>query len=316
MRLLVSCPRCQRQYNATGRRIGSRFRCHCGVLVQVDQPEGHNAAVVRCSSCGAPRQEGSRRCSFCNSEFTLHERDLNTVCPQCLARVSDRARYCHHCGTGLVPELDTGRHTTFRCPACENGQALVSRRLGIEKVTVLECGSCAGLWLGPEAFHQLAERAIHDALPPEGYVGHAGPVTGTDAVPTPGKHSFYRRCVICKQPMNRRHYGRTSGVIVDVCRDHGIWFDEDELARILAWLHAGGAVQAGADENPDVLLGIQSADASRQKTKKKAKPAAVLRDAPRPAKKRRSKAAVQEPECTPLLGFLRHALELISRPFQ
>jgi hypothetical protein len=120
--------------------------------------------------------------------------------------------------------------------------------------------------------------------------------------------------VICKQPMNRRHYGRTSGVIVDMCRDHGIWFDADELTRILAWLHAGGAVQAGAEDNPDVLLGTQTAD-TRQKTKKKAKAAAVLRAIPRPAKKRRSRAAVEEPECA-LLGFLRHALDVISRPFQ
>jgi hypothetical protein len=40
--------------------------------------------------------------------------------------------------------------------------------------------------------------------------------------------------------MPRLNYGHGSGVIIDVCRDHGIWFDADELARILAWLHAGG----------------------------------------------------------------------------
>ena len=54
--------------------------------------------------CGAARgDDHADRCAYCHSSFTLHERDLNTVCPHCLALVSDRARFCHHCGTGLAP---------------------------------------------------------------------------------------------------------------------------------------------------------------------------------------------------------------------
>ena len=40
--------------------------------------------------------------------------------------------------------------------------------------------------------------------------------------------------------MNRRNYAGTSGVIIDLCRTDGIWFDADELARILVWIRAGG----------------------------------------------------------------------------
>ena len=85
MRLLVQCPECQRQYDATQRQIGSRFRCHCGAVVTVQQPKGHEARVVRCSSCGAARgDDNADRYAYCHSSFTLHERDLNTVCPHCL----------------------------------------------------------------------------------------------------------------------------------------------------------------------------------------------------------------------------------------
>jgi hypothetical protein len=240
MRLLVACPECQRQYDASRRRVGSRFRCHCGALVEVRQPRGRDARVVRCSSCGAPRQEHSLSCPFCRSDFTLHERDLDTVCPNCLARVSDRARFCHHCGLGLVPELDAGAETPLPCPACQDGHCLTSRRLGAEQVTVLECGACGGFWVGPEAFRQLAERARSQALPALGPVGPVGEVAGSDAPPRPHRGSFYRPCVVCGGLMNRVNYGHSSGVIVDVCKDHGIWFDADELARVLAWLRAGG----------------------------------------------------------------------------
>src|SRR5687767_12973887 len=138
MRLLVECSECSQQYDATRRRIGSRFRCHCGSVITVEQPNGHDAAVVRCSACGAARAGDDGQCPYCDSEFTLHERDLHTVCPRCLAIVSDRARFCHHCGTGLVAELDAGTHSESRCPACQDDDPMVSRRIGTENIAVLE----------------------------------------------------------------------------------------------------------------------------------------------------------------------------------
>ena len=44
--------------------------------------------------------------------------------------------------------------------------------------------------------------------------------------------------------MNRANYGRKSGVIIDSCRQHGLWFDAHELGGILHWIRAGGEVQA------------------------------------------------------------------------
>ena len=49
----------------------------------------------------------------------------------------------------------------------------------------------------------------------------------------------YRRCVSCSALMNRRVFDR-SGVILDICPTHGIWFDPGELDRILRWIRDGG----------------------------------------------------------------------------
>ena len=57
----------------------------------------------------------------------------------------------------------------------------------------------------------------------------------------------YRKCPVCSQIMHRRNYARRSGVIIDVCRDHGLWFDADELPRIIAWIRAGGMAKAGRE---------------------------------------------------------------------
>ena len=40
--------------------------------------------------------------------------------------------------------------------------------------------------------------------------------------------------------MNRRNFGRRSGTVVDTCKEHGIWFDAQELGDILKWLRQGG----------------------------------------------------------------------------
>jgi len=238
MRLLIACTSCQRQYDAGGRRIGSRLRCHCGEVMTVAEPRGHDAAVVRCSSCGAPREEQSRACRFCHADFTLHERDLHTVCPACFARVSDRAKYCHHCATPLVPEPAGGEETSLVCPACADDPPLTSRRMGKLDVTILECGLCTGLWMGGAAFEELADRVARQSA-------------GKDASVTPGPRAGnglysqqrgprYRKCPYCGLLMQRRQYARRSGVILDVCRRHGVWFDPHELPQVLSWIRSGG----------------------------------------------------------------------------
>ena len=247
MRLLVACEKCRRQYDATGRSAGSRFRCHCGEVVTVRQPEGRDAAVVRCSSCGAPRQEGSTSCQFCGADFTLHERDLNTVCPKCLARVSDRARFCHHCGSALAPESVAGRQTPLICPVCRRPPHLRSRRIG--DVSVLECDRCSGLWLGNEVFKHLTERASSDGAEVDPlFVSTRARPAHLDLPEEKAQQGWrYRNCVVCGKMMHRRNYGRQSGVIIDICKDHGVWFDADELPRILAWIRSGGMAKAEED---------------------------------------------------------------------
>ena len=40
--------------------------------------------------------------------------------------------------------------------------------------------------------------------------------------------------------MNRANFARCSGVIVDICKQHGIWFDRDELSSIVHFVRSGG----------------------------------------------------------------------------
>lgn len=252
MRLLARCGACARQFDASDLLEGTRFRCPCGTLVEVPAARGHDARVVRCSSCGGARQGGANACSYCSADFTLFEQDRNTVCASCFVRVSDAARFCHHCGEAIGPEQRVGEGTERACPACEPGKAprrLRSRSLGEgEEKTypVLECNVCAGLWVGLDTFAALAARARTESplpmIPRQAEPAPGGKVPSRAKArhdPEPGTR-FYRKCPVCDAVMNRVNYGHKdarSGVIVDVCGRHGIWFDDEELVRVLQYLH-------------------------------------------------------------------------------
>ncbi len=53
--------------------------------------------------------------------------------------------------------------------------------------------------------------------------------------------------------MNRVNFAHCSGVIVDVCKEHGTWFDADELRRIVEFIRAGGLVTTRAREKQQIL---------------------------------------------------------------
>ncbi len=102
------------------------------------------------------------------------------------------------------------------------------------------------MWLAGQTFQALEERSRTRQLswtPERGTEVAAGSIDrGKPTAP------MYRPCPECTKLMNRRNYGRRSGVIVDVCSEHGLWFDLGELSRILAWIRDGGLAHAQEQE--------------------------------------------------------------------
>lgn len=263
MRLLVACSDCKRQFDASKLAQGSRFRCLCGTILQVQRPKAHDAAVVRCSSCGAPRQAESSTCHFCGGDFTLHERDMHTICPICMARVSDRARFCHHCATPLIPSGEAGTPSQQSCPACGEEHLLTSRRIGDPGIGVLECPRCAGLWLASEEFELLLDRVRATAASTEVDIVLEPRTEHSTAVAEQGS-ALYRPCPVCSKLMHRRNFGRKSGIIVDHCRPHGYWFDAQELESVLRWVRKGGEVAVGRLEEEEEREARRQQELNRQ----------------------------------------------------
>jgi Zn-finger nucleic acid-binding protein len=144
-----------------------------------------------------------------------------------------------------------GRKSQFTCPACGDGHLLVSRAWG--DVSALECRRCAGLWLSNKSFRELSDQTAAEGMHVENHDRCQQARLPETDVPPPVDAARYRPCPVCRQLMIPQQFGRQSGVIVDVCKYHGVWFDADELPRILDWIRCGGLARANEEERAQQL---------------------------------------------------------------
>jgi len=94
-----------------------------------------------------------------------------------------------------------------------------------------ECPRCGGAWLDVEAFAALAaDENRRDALLAT-LRSHAAADTPVSA-PT-------KVCPRCGGALVRFDYAGASGIQLDACRTHGVWFDRDELRRVLEFIRSG-----------------------------------------------------------------------------
>lgn len=230
-RLLDACPSCARQYDVTHLSAGQGVRCECGASFAARHLLPRSPRALRCSACGANLREGARTCDFCRAEITLEERLLGSVCPACFARARVDARFCMECGGSIAPQALVAVPEHSRCPRCEG--ELRSRSL--DTASVIECGECGGLWLEGGVLDAICRRAEREL--PVGPVGAPAPRRAVR------DEARYLACPRCGDFMVRRNYAGRSGVVLDVCRPHGVWLDAGEMERVVDFIRAGGRAE-------------------------------------------------------------------------
>ncbi len=105
-------------------------------------------------------------------------------------------------------------------------------------MNIHECLKCEGLWVGVETFNEICADRDKQAV----VLGGASP-RPVPLDPTVDEIR-YLPCPECATLMNRVNFAGHSGVIIDVCRGHGTWFDRDELQHIVEFIRAGGLEEA------------------------------------------------------------------------
>jgi len=227
--MILACPACDSRYDVTGHAIGQRFRCRCGTMMTLTAPPPE-AGELGCPHCGAGVSALESTCQHCSAEL------LVKGCPRCLSRVFHGHKHCPECGAELSVAAVGEIHADRPCPRCS--APLHARLVG--DIVVDECAACLGVFLDHVAIKRVVvDRAQARA---EALLG-ALPRVEVNALPAAGQ-KMYLPCPVCAVVMNRRLFATGTGIIIDVCRTHGTFFDAGELPLIIEFVMNGGLDKA------------------------------------------------------------------------
>ncbi len=230
---------------ACGRELPSAFpgasvACACGQRVDLPPPPRgsvrasappaagpyrsgggpHEAAITAapCPYCGNDCPPMVRICPHCDVRLD------NVRCQRCFSLQAPGAFCCARCAQPLElePMLDA---TDAPCPRCNHPLEVAPGGDG----RFHECPRCGGMFVRREYLAEMLSSAELGG----GLREMGGRSNALDEV-------RYVPCPLCHASMNRVNFGRVSGVIVDVCKMHGTWFDAGELTRVIAFAASGG----------------------------------------------------------------------------
>lgn len=183
--------------------------------------------ALNCPNCGAGVASDSTQCEFCASRLKT------MACPECMGLMFIGSEHCSHCGARAVAAEIDNDEQPGNCPRCRSDLS----RLRIEETRLRECAKCGGMWSGVETFESIcADREKQSAV-----LSFAGAKAQMN---TPPARISYVPCPDCSQLMNRSNFARSSGVIIDLCKQHGVWFDVEELPKIIEFIRKGGMEKA------------------------------------------------------------------------
>jgi Zn-finger nucleic acid-binding protein len=188
--------------------------------------------VLHCPSCGATVKRGAEQCEYCRAHLDFSLKGKTTHCPHCYQRIPADSRFCAVCARPIQSqEAEAVAPASHRCPRCD----IPMHEKNIGDFRVVTCDACGGLFIPHETFEMMqdASTRVVEAL---------GAEKRSEEVLEAKVR--YLRCPVCRTMMNRKNFVRVSGVIVDVCRPHGIWFDAGEMEKIMDFIARGGMRKA------------------------------------------------------------------------
>ena len=195
------------------------------------------AETLNCPMCGAPASTEATQCDHCGARLAT------VTCPSCFGMMFAGEKFCSHCGAKAAPVETAAGAKPELCPRCR----VEMNAVVIGGANLRECPRCAGIWADADSLEKICE----DQEKQTAVLGTAAPLATPDTVDLE-RNIRYIPCPVCGKLMNRVNFAHCSHVIVDVCSQHGTWFDRDELRRIVEFIRSGGLMKARAQEIADL----------------------------------------------------------------
>jgi Zn-finger nucleic acid-binding protein len=121
------------------------------------------------------------------------------------------------------------------CPRCGIGLETIDLKID-GKFLIERCEQCLGLFFDPAELEAVMQATVSNV-----FTVNMSQLDSINATMRANDYGVvYIKCPVCAKLMNRVNFGAKSGVIVDRCKEHGVWLDGGELRRLFEWMKAGG----------------------------------------------------------------------------
>jgi Zn-finger nucleic acid-binding protein len=188
--------------------------------------------MANCTNCSAPLPPNTIQCDYCGSRndidlkgvhyYTTHESESERTCPRCVIGLET-----------IDLKID--------------GKFLIER-----------CGHCLGLFFDPGELESVLQASVANV-----FTINRNQIDSLNIATRVTDYGItYIKCPVCAKLMNRVNFGAKSGVIVNRCREHGVWLDGGELRHLFEWMKAGGML---LEQEKQEQLRKAEAEQERQK---------------------------------------------------
>jgi Zn-finger nucleic acid-binding protein len=169
--------------------------------------------MANCTNCSAPLPPNSIQCEYCGSR---NDTDLKGV---------------HYYTTHAI-------ESARACPRCSLSLRTIDLKLD-GRFMIERCDQCLGLFFDPGELEVLLEATVTNVFSVD-----RSRLNQINAMRAAEYGVTYIKCPVCGNLMNRVNFGTRSGVVVDRCKEHGVWLDGGELRQLFEWMKAGGKLLA------------------------------------------------------------------------
>ncbi|WDE97064.1 hypothetical protein PQO03_03725 [Lentisphaera profundi] len=173
--------------------------------------------MSNCQNCGAALPPNNSVCTYCETRNFV---DFNSY-EKVGAQTQMSQRKCSLCKS-IMETIDVGA---------------TSKSLQIEK-----CNACHSLFFDNGEVELMLEMYGKDPLS----INRQRLQNLCELAVESGDRKAYIPCPVCQQLMNKQLFGAKSAVVVDICHDHGLFFEPGEIRHLIEWKRAGGKI---LDEN-------------------------------------------------------------------
>jgi len=166
-------------------------------------------------------------------------RNLEMQCKFCAAPLPKQGSICNYCNKlnplnqQIIANKETKKcHSNHLCPCCHIGLETITDAT----VTLEYCSQCDGILIEEEEFEQL----IAYNVTPLNMFNPYYLRFMQDHPRDNRKKAQFHNCPVCNEFMDIINYKKQSGILLDICEEHGIWIDGGELQQIVEWYEVGG----------------------------------------------------------------------------